>query len=178
MLAVRPEPVNVHSPGLAPMPPRACLKCMNATPSIAEQIAAVHSRQDIAAWALARLGLPPEWRDTNEPGNTQRCQEAVDRLFSLSRSDIEADLAARGIMPEQLPHVETQPGSHDGAYFVPRAGRGWDYYYQERGMTWCSVGFDDLEEARRLILNDYLPVWLRRLHVPARTRDGRRITRM
>jgi hypothetical protein len=150
---------------------------MNA-PSLAEQIEVIHSRQDIATWALARLGLPTEWRDTNEPGNTARCQEAVDRLFTLSRSDIEADLAARGITAEHLPHVETQPGSHDGAYFVPRSGGRWEYYYQERGMPWCSVRFDDLQEARRLILNDYLPVWLRRLHVPARTHDGRRITQM
>ena len=86
--------------------------------SLAEQIQVIHSRQDIAAWSLARLGLPAEWRDTNEPGNTARCQQAVDRLFTLTRAELEASLAAQNLVPEQLPHVETTRGSHDGAYFI------------------------------------------------------------
>ena len=150
---------------------------MNSPLSIEEQIQVIHSRQDIAAWALARFGLPAEWRDTNEPGNTGRCHDAVDRLFTLTREDIESSLAAQGLAPEQLPHVGTKPDSHDGAYFIAKHG-GWEYYYQERGMRWREVVFDDLAEARKLLLNDYLPTWLRRLHVPARTEDGQLITTM
>lgn len=150
---------------------------MSSPLSVAEQIQVIHSRQDIATWSLASLGLPPEWRDTNEPGNTGRCQEAVDRIFTLTRADIEAELASRGLVPEQLPHVSTKPDSHDGAYFIAKRGA-WEYYYQERGMPWRGAIFDDLDEARKLLLNDYLPTWLRRLHVPARTRDGQIITKI
>ncbi|HCN29609.1 MAG TPA: hypothetical protein DIT64_12880 [Verrucomicrobiales bacterium] len=151
---------------------------MNSAPSIAEQIQVLQSRQDVAAWALARLGLPKEWRDTNQPGNTPRCQEAVDRLFTLARADLEDALAAQGLAPEQLPHVETRPGSSDGAYFIAKGPGSWEYYYQERGMPWIGVHFDDLAEARKLLLNDYIPVWLDRLHIPARTSSGKKITRM
>lgn len=151
---------------------------MSTPPSLAEQIEAIHSRQDLATWALARLGQPKEWRDTNQPGNTQRCQAAVDQLFTLTRADLEADLAARGLVPEKLPHVETRPGSMDAAYFIETRPGLWEFYYQEREMKWRQVHFNDLQEARKLVLNTYLPVWLRRLHVPARTRDGQRITEM
>lgn len=150
---------------------------MSSPLSVAEQIQVIHSRQDIATWSLARLGLPPEWRDTNDPGNSERCQEAVDRIFTLTRADIEAELASRGLVPEQLPHVSTKPDSRDGAYFIAKRGA-WEYYYQERGMPWREAIFDDLNEARKLLLNDYLPIWLRRLHVPARTRDGQIITKI
>lgn len=163
---------------LAPCAFSACLKGMTSPLSLAEQIQVIHSRQDIAAWSLARLGLPAEWRDTNEPGNTARCQQAVDRLFTLTRAELEASLAAQNLVPEQLPHVETTRGSHDGAYFIALGRDRWDYYYQERGMIWRSVRFNDLTEARRLLLNDYLPIWLRRLHFPARTHDGQILTQM
>lgn len=150
---------------------------MSSPLSIHEQIQVIHSRQDLATWSLARLGLPPEWRDTSIPGHTQRCQEAVDRLFTLTRADIEAELASRGDAPEQLPHVFTKLGSRDGNYFIAEPGR-YEYYSQERGMPWCEAIFDDLNEARKLLLNDYLPIWLSRLRVPARTKDGQVITQM
>jgi len=150
---------------------------MSSPLSIHEQIQVIHSRQDIATWSLARLGLPPEWRDTNEPGNTERCHEAVDRIFTLTRTDIEAELASQGVVPEQLPHVATKLASQDGAYFIAGPGT-WEYFCQERGMRWCEAIFDDLNEARKLLLNDYLPIWLSRLHVPARTSDGRYLTQL
>jgi hypothetical protein len=43
---------------------------------------------------------------------------------------------------------------------------------------WGEALFDDLDEARNCLLNLWLPVWLDHLHVPARTRDGKRITRL
>jgi hypothetical protein len=38
--------------------------------SIAEQMQVLKSDADVATWSLHHLHLPPEWRDTNEPGNT------------------------------------------------------------------------------------------------------------
>lgn len=90
MLAVRPGRVNAHSPGLA------------AGPSLAGQTGVIHSRQDIAAWALARPGLPPEWRDTNGPGNTPRCQEAADHLHFFDKTFGQAGWFRRAgaVLPE------------------------------------------------------------------------------
>jgi hypothetical protein len=149
---------------------------MSATPilSIAEQMQVLQSRADVATWALERLGLPPEWRDTNEPGNTERCQDAVDRLFTLTRADIEASLASQGLQPEDLPGFATTPGSSDGSYFIAEKG-GWHYYYQERGFPWAGAHFDDLAEARKLLLNEFIPVWLSHLHIPCRTKQGKMI---
>lgn len=148
---------------------------MNATLSIAEQMQVLQSRDDVATWALARLGLPPEWRDTNEPGNTERCQDAVNRLFTLTRADIESSLAAQGFQPEDLPPVRTEVDSRDGSYFIAKGGGEWEFYYQERGFPWAGVTFDDLTEARKLLLNDFIPIWLSHLRVPCRTKDGRTI---
>lgn len=75
--------------------------------SIAEQMKVLQSREDVATWALAHLNLPSEWRDTNEDDNTERCQEAVNKLFTLTRADIEVSLAAQGLQPENLPPVST-----------------------------------------------------------------------
>ena len=136
----------------------------------------LRSGADVAAFALRHLGLPDEWRDTNEPGNTERCQDAVNRVFTLTRAEIEASLATQGLDPEQLPPVRTAEDSHDGTYFIAKPEGGWDYYYQERGSPWAGVTFDDLGEARKFLLNDFIPVWLAHLRIPCRTQDGRMIT--
>lgn len=145
--------------------------------SVLEQVRILRSGIDVATWSLERLGLPPEWRDTNLPANTERCQEAVDLLFTLTRAEIESELAALGLQPEQLGHVLLESGSRDGHYFVPH-GDVWEIYYQEREGRWVEAIFDDLVEARTFLLNLWLPVWLDPLLVTARTRDGKRVTRL
>lgn len=145
---------------------------MNSPLSIAEQMQVLQSDADVALWSLERLGLPEEWRDTNEPGNAQRCQDAVNQLFTLTRPDIEASLAAQGLQPEQLPHYHTEPGSRDGTYFI-RQGKTWELYFQEREGKWASAVFDDLDEARKLLINLWIPVWLDHLRVPCRTQSGK-----
>lgn len=143
--------------------------------SIPEQMKVLQSREDVATWALAHLGLPQEWRDTNEEGNTERCQEAVNRVFTLTRADIEASLDAQGLQPEDLPPVCTQEGSRDGTYFIFNHPGEWEFYYQERGFPWAGTTFDDLAEARKFLINCFIPVWLNHLHVPCRTKDGKMI---
>lgn len=147
----------------------------NAPLSIAEQMKVLQSQEDVATWSLARLGLPPEWRDTNEEGNTERCQEAVNRLFTLTRADIEASLAAQGLQPEDLPPISTKEGSRDGTYFISKRRGEWEFYYQERGFPWAGTTFDDLVEARKFLINYFIPIWLDHLHVPCRTKDGKMI---
>ncbi len=143
---------------------------------ISEQMKVLLSREDIATWSLAHLGLPPQWRDTNEEGNTERCQEAVNRLFTLTRADIEASLAAQGLQAEDLPPTLTKPGSRDGSYFIANGKGEWEYYFQERECRWPSATFDDLGEARKLLLNEWIPIWLNHLRVPCRTKCGEVIT--
>jgi hypothetical protein len=140
--------------------------------SIAEQMQVLQSGVDVATWSLERLGLPPEWRDTNEPGNDERCQDAVNQLFTLTRADIETHLAAQGLQPEKLPHYHTEPGSRDGSYFIAQ-GKTWELYFQEREGKWASAVFDDLTEARKLLVNVWLPIWLERLRVSCRTKNGK-----
>jgi hypothetical protein len=148
---------------------------MNTSPvSINEQIQVLQSGVDVASWSLQHLGLPSEWRDTNQPGNIERCQEAVNQLFTLTRDDIEAALAKQGLLPENLPLYQTEPGSRDGSYFTADEN-GWHLYFQERGSPWAEAWFDDLTEARKLLLNTWLPVWLKHLRVPCRTKDGTQI---
>lgn len=142
--------------------------------SIAEQMTVLQSGTDIATWSLKKLGLPDAWRDTNEPGNTERCQEAVDKLFTLTRADVEASLATQGVRPEIAAKFETEPGSRDGHYFIQK-GRLWVAYYQERGFPNFSAEFDDLGEARKMLLNEFIPVWLQRLRVKCRTKSGKKI---
>jgi hypothetical protein len=145
------------------------------TLTIAEQMKVLQSREDVATWSLAHLGLPEEWRDTNEEGNTERCQEAVNRIFTLTRADIEASLTAQGLQPEDLPPVNTKQGSRDGSYFVSKGRGEWIYYYQERGIAWPEVSFDDLGEARKMLVNEWIPIWLEHLRVPCRTQAGKKI---
>lgn len=145
--------------------------------SIAEQMQVLHSEADLATFALKHLGLPDAWRDTNESGNTERCQEAVNRVFTLTRADIEADLASKGLPPEQLPFIQTTAGSRDGWYLLKQNGA-WEFSWQERGFPNFLVSFSDLAEARKLVLNHFIPVWLERLHVPCRTQTGESITRL
>ncbi|MGV3659613.1 MAG: hypothetical protein ACO1TE_05500 [Prosthecobacter sp.] len=142
--------------------------------SISEQIKVLQSGADIATWSLKKLGLPDEWRDTNEPGNTERCQEAVDKLFTLSREDLVKGLAAQGLQPEDLSPFNTKPGSQDGHYFIAKKGE-WHFYWQERGYPNFEARFDDLEEARKLLLNEFIPIWLERLRVSCRTKGGKKI---
>lgn len=142
--------------------------------SIDEQMRVLRGQDDLATWSLKHLGLPEEWRDTNEPGNTERCQEAVDRLFTLTREDIEKSLASQGLLPEALPSFYTKRGARDGSYFIEEGGR-WRFYYQERECQWPEVTFDDLTEARKVLLNTWIPEWLDRLRVPCRTADHREI---
>ncbi|WP_395738456.1 hypothetical protein [Prosthecobacter sp.] len=141
--------------------------------SIAEQMKVLQSEDDVATWSLARLGMPREWRDTNEEGNTERCQEAVNRLFTLTRADIEASLVAQGLQPENLPPTHTQPGSRDGSYFIAKGKNEWEYYFQERECRWPSATFNDLAEARKLLLNQWIPIWLEHLRVPCGTKEGK-----
>lgn len=143
--------------------------------TIAEQMKVLQSQEDVATWALAHLGLPEEWRETNEEGNTERCQEAVNRVFTLTRKDIEASLAAQGLQPENLPSVSTEVDSSDGCYFISKRRGEWEFYYQERGFPWAEATFNDLAEARKLLINFFIPVWLNHLHVPCRTKDGKMI---
>ena len=140
--------------------------------SIAEQMQALQSDADVATWSLAHLHLPAEWRDTNEPGNTERCQDAVNRLFTLTRADIEASLASQGLQPEDLPPIRTEADSRDGSYFIAN-GKEWEFYYQEREQPWARAVFDDLTEARKLLINHFLPVWLNHLDIPCRTKEGK-----
>lgn len=146
--------------------------------SIAEQMQVLRSSADVATWSLKRLGLPPEWRDTNAPENAERCQEAVNRLFTITREEIEASLAEEGLQPEDLPPVRTKPDSRDGSYFIAKGGGVWEFYFQERGQPWAEATFDDLAEARKLLLNHFIPVWLSHLHLPCRTQAGKMITEL
>lgn len=148
---------------------------MKAPLSIAEQMKVLQSCEDVATWSLAHLGLPSEWRDTNEEGNTERCQEAVNRLFTLTRADIEASLAAQGLQPEDLPSTRTEKDSHDGSYFIAHGKKEWEFYFQERGFPWAAATFNDLAEARKLVLNTWIPIWLEHLRVPCRTKTGQMI---
>ena len=142
--------------------------------SIPEQIQVLLSGVDIATWSLEKLRLPDAWRDTNEPGNTGRCQEAVDKLFTLTRADVEASLEAQGVPPEKAAQFATEPGSRDGHYFIQK-DTVWTAYYQERGYPSFGVEFDDLGEARKLLLNHFIPTWLERLRVKCRTKGGRKV---
>lgn len=139
--------------------------------SISEQMQVLQSGTDVATFALQLLGLPSEWRDTNEPGNTGRCQEAVKRVFTLTRNDIETSLASQGLAPELTP-VHTMEDSRDGTYFIARSENEWDYYHQERGAPWVGVTFDDLLEARKFLINQFIPAWLDHLRIRCRTKDG------
>lgn len=139
--------------------------------SIAEQMDVLRSNADVATFALDHLGLPAAWRDTNQPENTARCQDAVNRVFSLTRADIEAALDARGPLPEQLPYLHTTAGSRDGWYLIPREGE-WDYYWQERGFPNFLWTFNDSAELRKLLINVFIPVWLKHLCLPCRTKQG------
>lgn len=152
---------------------------MNPTPalSVAAQMEVLLSRVDIASWSLARLGLPEEWRNTNLPGNTKHCQDAVDRTFTLTRSELENWLAANALGPEQLPGIRTEKGSRDGTYFIAEENT-WNYYFQERGYPFAGVTFDNLTEAHTLLINEFLPIWLSHLDLPCRTRDGKVMTRL
>ncbi len=141
--------------------------------SIPEQMKVLQSREDIATWSLAHLGLPAEWRDTNQEGNIERCQEAVNRIFTLTRADIETSLSAQGLLPEDLPPTKTKEGSSDGSYFITKGPGEWVYYFQERGFPWADATFSDLAEARKLLLNEWIPIWLDHLRVPCRTKDGK-----
>ena len=143
--------------------------------SIVEQMKVLQSREDVATWSLAHLGLPPEWRDTNEDGNAERCQEAVNRIFTLTRADIEASLAAQGLQPENLPPVSTKEGGRDGSYFISKRRDEWEFYHQERGFPYVSATFNDLAEARQFLINYFIPVWLNHLYVDCRTKDGKMI---
>lgn len=147
---------------------------MRAWLEVSEQIDVLRSGVDVATWSLERLGLPADWRDTNVPGNTERCQSAVDRLFTVTREKVEEELAALGLQPEHLGHVYLEPGSRDGTYYVTR-GKNTEVYLQERGGCWAEVVFDDPVEARRFLLNLWLPVWLQRLRVPCRLRSGKTV---
>ena len=149
---------------------------MNTPPlSIAEQMQVLQSGADVATCSLKHLGLPSAWRDTNEPGNEQRCQDAVNRVFTLTRADIAASLNAQGLQLENLPPARTKVDSHDGTYFISKHPGEWHYYYQERGARWAAVTFDDLLQARQFLLNDFIPIWLDHLRVLCRTKDGRMI---
>jgi hypothetical protein len=148
------------------------------TLSIAEQMQVLQSGADVATCSLNLLGLPSTWRDTNEPGNEQRCQDAVNRVFTLTRADIAASLNAQGLQLENLPPVRTKVYSHDGTYFISKQPGEWDYYYQERGAPWAAVTFDDLIEARKFLLNEFIPIWLDHQRVLCRTKDGRMIERL
>ncbi len=143
--------------------------------SIAEQMKVLQSREDVATWSLTQLGLPSEWRDTNEEGNTERCQEAVNKVFTLTRADIEASLAAQGLQPEDLPPTQTEKGSHDGSYFISNGKGEWEFYFQEREQPWARAVFNDLTEARKLLLNTWIPIWLEHLRVPCKTKTGKKI---
>lgn len=142
--------------------------------TLSEQIDVLRSGVDLATWSLERLGLPSEWRDTNAPGNTERCHDAVDRLFTLTRGEVESGLAALGVNPEDLGHVRLVADARDGHYFISKDGA-WEIYYQERGGRWIEVIFSDLVEARQFLLNLWLPVWLHRLRVPCRLRNGKSV---
>ena len=135
------------------------------------------SRTDVATWSLERLGLPLEWRDTNVPVNLERCRAAVDQVFTLTRAELESWLTENDLSPEQLPGVLTEKDSSDGAYFIAGKGR-WEYYFQERGFPGPGVTFDSLAEARTLLINEFLPIWLSRLDLPCRTREGKVMTRL
>jgi hypothetical protein len=100
----------------------------------------------------------------------------VNRLFTITREEIEASLAAEGLQPEDLPPVRTKPDSRDGSYFIAKGGGVWEFYFQERGYPWAGVTFDDLTEARKLLINHFIPVWLSHLHIPCRTKSGKKIT--
>ncbi len=143
---------------------------------IAEQFEVLRSRADPATWSLGRLGWPAEWRDANRPGNRERCRGAVDRLFTLTRAELEAELAARALQPSDLGHVHLAEGSRDGQYCLLRGGIV-EVYVQERGARWAEAFFSDRGEADRFLLNVWLPVWLDRLCLPCRTSDGSEITR-
>jgi hypothetical protein len=143
---------------------------------LSEQIDVLRSRADVATWALARLGHPPEWRDTNQPGNRERCREAVDGLFNLTRAELEAGLVGLGLDPDDLGHVHLEEGSRDGLYCLSR-GEIREVYYQERGGRWIEAVFSDRGEARKFLLNLWLPSWLDRLCVPCRTSGGDEINR-
>lgn len=144
------------------------------TPSIAEQMQVLWSGEDVAVWSLRYLGLPPQWRDTDVEGNTERCQHAVNRLFTLTRADVDASLAAKGLPPEKLTHYHTEPGSRDGTYFIA-SGSTWEIYFQEREGKWAGAVFDDLAEARKLLVNMWLPPWLTHLRTSCRVKNGRSI---
>jgi len=141
------------------------------------QMEVLLSRTDVATWSLERLGLPLEWRDTNVPVNLERCRAAVDQVFTLTRAEFESWLTENDLSPEQLPGVLTEKDSSDGAYFIAGQGR-WEYYFQERGFPGPGVTFDSLAEARTLLLNEFLPIWLSRLDLPCRTREGKVMTRL
>ena len=145
------------------------------TLTVAEQMKVLQSREDVATWSLAHLGLPEEWRDTNEEGNTKRCQQAVNKLFTLTRADIEASLAAQGLQPEKLPPTQLEKGSRDGSYFISNGKGEWEYYFQEREGRYASATFNDLGEARKLLLNEWIPIWLQHLRVPCQTKTGKKI---
>lgn len=147
---------------------------MSEPPTLSGQVGILRSGVDIATWSLERLGLPASWRDTNVPGNAAHCQEAVDRLFTLRRADLEAELVSLGLVPEQLGHVHLQAGSRDGLYFIIR-GNILEIYLQEREGRWAEALFSELDEARKFLLNLWLPVWLKRLRVPCLRRDGKTV---
>lgn len=149
--------------------------CMKTTESlsIAEQMKVLQSREDVGDVVVAHLGLPPEWRETNEEGNTERCQEAVNRVFTLTRKDIEDSLAAQGLQPRAAAG-EHRGGRRARSYFISKRRGEWEFYFQERGISWPSHLYD-LAEARKFLINYFIPVWLDHLHVPCRTKEGKMI---
>jgi hypothetical protein len=147
---------------------------MTETPPIPpdEQIQAVlfhEPHQDIAWWSLKRLGLPESWRDTNVPGNAERCADAVKKAVTVTRADVDAYLEKNAVRPESW--QRTAPGSEDGSYLV-QSPDGWRFYTQERGHAFFELLFPTLPEARKYLVNLRLGPWLQHLHVPCTTSQG------
>ncbi len=71
--------------------------------------------------------------------------------------------------------TETAATTEVGSYFISKRRGEWEFYFQERGISWPEVTFDDLAEARKFLINYLIPVWLEHLHVPCRTKDGKMI---
>ena len=128
------------------------------------------SDADVAAFALQHLGWPAECRDCTQPGNADRCQEAVDRVFTLTCEEVVAHLESACLPPGPGGRVRILADSRDGWYLIEREGE-WDFYWQERGFPNFLWTFDDPAEARKAVIN-LLPTWLKRLHLPCRTKDG------
>jgi hypothetical protein len=90
----------------------------------------------------------------------------------MRRKRIHAPDKLSGLMLERFGPLTVL---HQEQAYPPVIARGfgvWEFYHQEPGFPYVSATFNDLAEARKLLINYFIPVWLNHLYVDCLTKEG------